>query len=140
MPDPKSQRDLLAELMAGGQKAVVPHLAEMLKRSGIQEIEAPEERDRFWQAALTDEQEQQMWQQEMMARGLTQLIPGAFDTIDIGLKVSKAKYPGRWDMSTGEGRVHESDIAQWAYKQARKGPPVSAQQPSAPTETVEGEY
>lgn len=123
MPEPKAYRNTLAGLMAGGQKALVPHLAEMLKREGIEELDASDERERFWQSALTDAQEQEMWRQEMAARGITQLVPGSPGVIDIGLKISKSKYPTRWDMAPGEGREHESEQATWAYKQAKKGPP-----------------
>ncbi len=140
MPEPKSHRNILAELMAGGQKTLVPHLAEMLKRTGIEEVDASGERERFWQPALTDEQEQEAWRQEMAARGITQLVPGSPEVIDIGLKISKVKYPARWDMAPGEGREHESEQAELSYKHARKGQPQQPQPATEPAPEIEGEY
>ena len=136
MPDtkPLAPRDILARTMRDGRDVLIPHIAEMLRREGIAEVPSDEERRRFWQAALTDEQEQQMWTQAMIARGITQLIPGSPEAIDIGLGISKAKYPDRWDMLEGEGRNHASQQATWAMKHARKGPPApNAAEAPAPT-------
>lgn len=128
MPDPKSPRDILAETMAGGRKVLVPHLAEMLKHRGITEVSAAEERERFYQAAITDEQEQRMWQDEALKRGITEWVPGSPEALDAGLAISKVKYPARWDMSAAEGRNTVSDIATWAMKHARAGPPSPRQE------------
>lgn len=123
MPDAPSPRDLLAETMAGGRKVIVPHLAEMLKTRRVQELGSSEERRRFWQPAITDAEEQQMWRDEMAARGLTALVPGSPAAVDIGLKVSKVKYPDRWDMAPQEGRDTDSAQAEWAARHMRLGPP-----------------
>jgi len=126
--EPKSPRDLLAETMSGGRKVLVPHLAEMLKTNRVKELGSAEERERFWQAAITDAQEAQMWQDEMATRGLTELVPGSPEVVDIGLKVSKAKYPSRWDMMVAEGRDTTPVQAEWAARHARRGPPVPKQE------------
>lgn len=123
MPEPQSSRDILAEQMIQGRKVLVPHLAQMLKRRGIQEVDATEQRRRFWQRVLTPEQEAQLWQQEMAMRGITELVPGSPEALDIGLGIAKQVYPDRFDMMAGEGRDHESDQADWAWKMASKGPP-----------------
>jgi hypothetical protein len=143
MPDkPLAPRDILARTMQDGRTVLIPHLAEMLRREGIATVESPEERRRFWQAAITDEQEQQMWLQEMTARGITELIPGSPEALDIGLGISKVKYPDRWDMAGQEGRNHESQQAEWAMKHARRGPPEpeAAEQPVAAETGTEGTY
>jgi hypothetical protein len=143
MPDkPLAPRDILARTMQDGRTVLIPHLAEMLRREGIATVESPEERRRFWQAAITDEQEQQMWLQEMTARGITELIPGSPEALDIGLGISKVKYPDRWDMTGQEGRNHESQQAEWAMKHARRGPPEpeAAEQPVAAETGTEGTY
>jgi predicted transcriptional regulator len=135
MPEQKTPRDVLAETMDGGRKVIVPLLAEMLKRKGIDEVDTAEQRRRFWQRALTVEQEQQLWQQAMIERGLVQLTPGDPVTIDIGLGISKMVYPDRWDMLPGEGRDHASQQAEWAWKMAKAGPPkpkADEQQPAPP--------
>ena len=139
MPGPIAPRDLIAQTMRDGQRVIVPHLAEMLKREGIETVDAAEERRRFWQRAATPEQEQQMWLTEMAALGLTELLPGSPQALDIGLKISKAVYPDRWDMAGGEGREHESEQAEWAWKMAQKGPPKAAQDEMMPT-MAEGDY
>lgn len=118
-----SPRDILAETMEGGRKVVVPYLAEMLKRTGITEVDSEEERRRFWQRAMTPEQETLLWHEEMVRRGISQLVPGSPEVLEIGLGISKQVYPDRWDMLTGEGRAHQSDQARWAWKLARRGPP-----------------
>lgn len=123
MPDPSSSRDILAETMIQGRKVLTPLLSEMLKRKGIQEVDAAEQRRRFWQRALTPEQEAALWQQEMIARGLTELVPGSPEAVQIGLGISKAVYPDRFDMLEGEGRDHASAQAEWAWKMAQEGPP-----------------
>lgn len=123
-----------------GKQAIVPHLAEMLKRKGIEELPTSEQRRRFHQAAITDEQEQQMWAQEMIARGITQLVPGDPQTIDIGLKISKAKYPDRWDMAAGEGRDTSSAQAEWLWKMARTGPPPEPKTEPAAQDAEDGGY
>jgi hypothetical protein len=127
-----SPRDILAQTMADGRKVLVPYLATMMKRSDIKEVDASEQRRRFWQRALTPEQEQQLWVQELAARGIPQLVPGSPDAVDIGLKISKQTYPDRWDMLPGEGRDNQSDQAMWAWKQAQKGPPASEQDAETP--------
>jgi hypothetical protein len=126
MPDtkPLAPRDILARTMKDGRDVLIPHIAEMLRREGIAEVPSDEERRRFWQAALTDEQEQQMWAQAMIARGITQLIPGSPEAIDIGLGIAKAKYPDRFDMMGQEGRDHASQQALWAMRHAKAGPPT----------------
>lgn len=130
-----SPRDILARTMADGRKVLVPYLAEMLKRSDITEVDAAEQRRRFNQRALTPEQEQQLWVQEMAARGIQQLEPGSPQALDIGLAVSKRVYPDRWDMLAGEGRDGLSEQALWAWKMARKAQPAAEQEaePPAPT-------
>ena len=121
--DPGSPRDILAQTMTDGRKVLVPHLAGLLKRNKIAEVESSEERLRFWQRALSPEQEQLLWQQEMAARGIQQLVPGSPEVLDIDLGISKQVYPSRWDMLPGEGRDDQSDQAMWAWKHAQKGPP-----------------
>ena len=78
-----------------------------------------------------------MWTQAMIARGITQLIPGSPEAIDIGLGIAKAKYPDRFDMMGQEGRDHASQQAMWAMKHAKAGPPApkvdDPMQPAAPT-------
>lgn len=133
MANDATPRDILAQTMKDGRQVMVPYLAEMLKRKGISELDSNEQRRRFWQSALTDEQEQAMWRQEMADRGLTQLEPGSMETLDIGLKISKAKYPDRWDMLAGEGRDSLSQQADWAAAMARKGPPAPEAASPAPT-------
>jgi hypothetical protein len=141
MPDAGSQRDILAEVMAQGRKVLVPHLAEMLKREKIETIGGAEERRRFWQRAMTPEQEQMLWQTEMANRGITELTPDV--ALEIGLGISQKVYPSRWDMATAEGREHESEIAQWAWQHAKKGDPNAAADeqptPAQPAPTNEGE-
>lgn len=127
-----SPRDILARTMADGRKVLVPYLAEMLKRSDIKEVDAAEQRRRFNQRALTPEQEQQLWVQEMAARGIQQLEPGSPEAIDIGLAISKRVYPDRWDMLAGEGRDGLSEQAMWAWKQARKAQPAAEQEAEPP--------
>lgn len=123
MPDTAgSPRDVLAEVMAEGRKVLVPHLAEMLKRTQIKEIDTSEERQRFWQRAITPEQEQLLWQEGMARLGTLELTPD--QALDLGLQISKRVYPDRWDMLGGEGRDAQSDQAMWAWKQAKLGPPV----------------
>lgn len=126
MPEAKSSRDIMAEVMSGGRQALVPMLAEMLKRDGIDEVDTAEERRRFWQRALTPEQEAQLWQQEIANRGITQMTPE--QATDIGLGISKQVYPDRWDMMPGAGRDTEAKQAMWASKHAKLGPPVEKQQ------------
>ena len=130
MPEVKSPRDILGEVMAGAQKTQTPLLAELLKSDRVTEVDSSEERQRFWQSALTDEQEQQMWADAMAARGLTQLVPGSREVLDIGMAVSKAKYPTRFDMMEQEGRTTEAQQAMWAAEHARKGMPEP--KPEAP--------
>lgn len=138
MPDKPAHRDMLAQIMQAGKETLIPHLAEMLKRDALVEVGSDGERRLFWQPALTDEQEARMWQQAMIQRGITELVPGSPAAIEIGLGISKAKYPGRWDMLEGEGRDHASDQAEWAMKHAREGPPKAEQQPAeAPTTGTE---
>lgn len=124
MADTASPRDILARVTADGRKVLVPHLAEMLQREGIETVQSKEERRLFWLRAATPEQEAQMWQDEMLQRGITELAPESPEVLDIGLKISKAVYPARWDMLEGEGRTHASEQAQWAWKHAKKGPPA----------------
>jgi hypothetical protein len=124
--DESSPRDILAQTMADGRKSVVPYLAEMLKRDKIAEVPPDEERRRFWQRALTPEQETALWQQEMQQRGLMELTPEL--ALDIGLKISQQVYPDRWDMMPAEGRDAQSQQAQWAMKHTRAGPPKAMQQ------------
>lgn len=123
MPDTAgSPRDVLAKVMSEGRKTLVPHLAEMLKRTQIKEIDTSEERQRFWQRAITPEQEQLLWQEGMARLGTLELTPD--QALDLGLQISKRVYPDRWDMLGGEGRDAQSDQAMWAWKQAQKGPPT----------------
>ena len=130
-----SPRDILARTMADGRKVLVPYLAEMMKRNKISEVDAAEQRRRFWQRALTPEQEQALWVQEMAARGLTELVPGSPEVLDIGLGISKQVYPDRWDMMGGEGRDSLGAQAKWSWTQARKGPPASEQEAEMPAMT-----
>lgn len=123
MPGPRAPRDILAEVMAGAQRVQTPLLAELLRSDRVQAVDSPEERRRFWQAVLTDEEEAQMWRDEMVARGLTRVLPGSPEALDIGMRISKAKYPDRWDMAGQEGRTTEAQQAQWAWKHAQKGAP-----------------
>ena len=115
--------------MADGRKSVVPYLAEMLRREKIAEVPPDEERRRFWQRALTDKQEQQLWQDEMAQRGMTELTPEL--ALDIGLKIAQSVFPDRWDMMAGEGRMSQSDQANWAMKHTRAGPPKAMVEESA---------
>lgn len=123
MPGPMSRRDLLAEVMAGAQKVQTPLLAEQLRTDRVQAVDTSEERRRFWQAAISEQQEQQMWRDEMAARGLTTVLPGSPEAIDIGMRISKAKYPDRFDMMGQEGRNTVAQQAQWAFRHMQKGPP-----------------
>mgnify|MGYP001586835034 CR=1 FL=1 len=43
MAEEAAPRDVLAEVMDGGKKAIVPHLAEMLRRKGIAEVPTAEQ-------------------------------------------------------------------------------------------------
>lgn len=129
MADP-SPRDILAQVMADGRKSLVPHLAEMLKHADIETLDSAEERRRFWQRAVSPEDEQRLWQQEMATRGLTELDPKS--ALEIGLGISQKVYPARWDMAMAEGRDHESDIAQWAWKHAKRGDPSAEQEQPVP--------
>jgi hypothetical protein len=143
MPDkPLAPRDILARTMQDGRTVLIPHLAEMLRREGIATVESPEERRRFWQRALTPEQEAQMWLQEAVARGITEFIPGSPEVLDIGLGIAKAVYPDRFDMMGQEGRNHASAQAEWAMRHARRGPPEpeAAEQPVAAETGTEGTY
>lgn len=128
MAEVESPRDILARVMDGGRKTVVPLLAEMLRRKGIAEIPSAEERRRYWQRALTVEQEQQLWAEEMARRGIQQLTPGAPETIEMGLGIAKQVFPDRFDMMTGEGRDQASAQAEWAYKHAQRGEPQPRQE------------
>ena len=123
MPEPRSPRDLLAEVMAGAQRVQTPLLAELLKTDRVQPVDSSEERRRFWQAAITDEQEQQMWRDEMAARGLQVVLPGSPEAIDIGMRIAKVKYPDRFDMMSQEGRNTVAQQAQWLWSHAKKWPP-----------------
>lgn len=141
MANAESPRDILATTMRDGRKVIVPLLAEMLKRRGIEEVDNTEERRRFWQRALTPEQEAALWQQEMTSRGITELVPGSPEALDIGLGISKQVYPDRWDMMAGEGRDQGSAQAVWAAKHARRGPPEQTQEPMLESPTpVETTY
>lgn len=131
-----SPRDILAQTMADGRKVLVPHLAEMLKRSDIKEVDTAEQRRRFNQRALTPEQEQQLWVQEMTSRGIAELMPGSPEARDIGLEISKHVYTGRWDMMPGEGRDSLSDQAMWAWNLARTVEPPAAEQEAEPPAPV----
>jgi hypothetical protein len=127
MAAPQSPRDILAEVMDQSRKALVPHLAEMLKRSKIKEVDSSEERTRFWQRALTPEQEQELWRQELVKAGtLDTSALSPQQLLGIGITISQQVYPDRWDMATGEGRDTQSAQAEWAWKQAMKGPPEGA--------------
>lgn len=131
-----SPRDILAKTMSDGRRVLVPLLAQQLKREGIAEVDASEERRRFWQRALTPEQEQALWLQEMAARGIAELVPGSPEALDIGLGISKQTYPSRWDMLPGDGRDDQGSQAAWAWKHARKGPPEPTQEdmPAVPAQ------
>lgn len=120
MPDAESSRDIMARTMTDGRKVLVPYLAEHFKRKGIRELDPAEQKRRFVQAAITDDQERQMWIQEMTSRGLAELVPGSPQALDIGLGIAKVKYPDRFDMLAGEGRDHASDQAEWAMKMAKQ--------------------
>lgn len=109
--------------MAGAQRVQTPLLAELLKSDRVQAVDASEERRRFWTPAISDEQEQQMWRDEAMARGVTAWVPGSPEAIDVGLRISKAKFPDRWDMAQQEGRNTVAQQATWSWKHAKKGPP-----------------
>ena len=128
MPDARSPRDMLAEIMAGARQVMVPHLAEMLRTDRVKNVPPNEERARFWQRALTPEQEQQMWVDEAIARGITAWVPGSAEALDAGLKISKAVFPGRWDMAGQEGRSTEAQQAEWAWKHAKQGAPEPKQE------------
>ncbi len=125
--DAVSSRDILAETMSDGRKAVVPYLAEMMRReSKIAEVPPDEERTRFWQRALTPEQEAQLWASEMQARGITTLTPE--QATDIGLKIGSQVYPDRFDMMGQEGRTTQAQQARWAWKHMQAGPPKAMQE------------
>lgn len=123
MPSTKSRRDLLAEVMAGAQRVQTPLLAELLLSDRVQKVDPSDERRRFWQAAITDEQEQQMWRDEATARGVTAWVPGSPEALDAGLKIAKVKYPDRFDMMGQEGRNTTAQHALWAWGHAKKGMP-----------------
>lgn len=125
MAESASSRDILARVMRDGRKVIVPHIAEMLKREGIETVESKEERRLFWLRAVTPEREARMWLDEMAQRGLTELVPGSPEALEMGLKISKSVYPSRWDMLEGEGRDHQSEQSMWALKAAKQGPPES---------------
>lgn len=127
MPDAESSRDIMARQMTEGRKVLVPYLAEHFKRKGIKQLDAAEQKRRFAQRALTPEQEAALWAQEMASRGLTELVPGSPQVLEIGLGISKQVYPDRWDMMTGEGRDHASDQAEWAMKMAKECFPEPAE-------------
>jgi hypothetical protein len=110
----QSTRDILSETFESGRRVLVPQLATLMRRDKITEVEAAEERRRFWQRAITEQEEASLWQQGMTP-----------------YEISKQVYPDRWDMAGAEGRVHESEIAAWSHKHAQKGTP----QPSAPPMT-----
>lgn len=123
MPDTAgSPRDVLAEVMAEGRKVLVPHLAEMMRRTTVKEVDSSEERQRFWQRALTPEQEALLWQEGMTRLGITDLNPE--QALGLGLEIAKRVYPDRFDMMTGEGRDSQAAQAEWAWGHAKKGPPV----------------
>lgn len=128
-----SPRDILAETMADGRKSVVPYLAEMLKRDKIAEVPSDEERRRFWQRAVTPEQEQQLWLGEMQARGLTPETMTPEQALDLGLKIGQQVYPDRWDMMSGEGRNTQAQQATWAWKHTKLGPPEQKGAPDGTT-------
>jgi hypothetical protein len=109
--------------MEQSRTALTPNLAALLKRDKIKELSSAEERERFWRRALSDEQEQALWQQMMLSKGITQLTPGAPETLAMGLEISKQVYPDRHDMAPGEGRTTEAQQAEWAARHARRGPP-----------------
>lgn len=121
MPEANSPRDILAETMSQGRKALVPNLASMLKREKIAEVPPDEERRLFWQRALTPEHEAQLWRDEMMQRGISELTPE--QAVDIGLKLAQQVYPGRFDMMAAEGRSTQAEQATWAWNHAQHGPP-----------------
>jgi len=136
MSDTKSQRDIMAETMAAGRKSLIPHIAEMLKRDSIVEVPPDEERRRFWTPVLTDEQEAQLWQQEMQQRGLPPVPPDdpaqaeeyLKHMTDIGLKIASQKYPDRFDMMAQEGRDTQAKQAAWAWRHMKAGPPKAMQE------------
>lgn len=137
MPEkPLSPRDIQARVMEDGKKTLVPHLAALLNREGITEVLPAEERRRFWQRAMTPEQEQEVWVQEMAQAGITQLVPGAPETIELGLRVAATVYPDRFDMLAQEGRDTPSAQAAWAMKHARRGPPTPKPRPAPTTPAV----
>ena len=123
MPDAKAPRDIFAETMSDGRKVLVPYLAEMLKRGKISEVDAKDERRRFWLRAMTEEQEAQLWQQAMLQRGLTPETLTPEQATDIGLGIAKQVYQARFDMMEKEGRDTPSAQATWAWKHAQMGPP-----------------
>lgn len=122
MPD-QSQRDVLGQTMADGKRVLVPLLAEMLKSGKQQQIDASEERRRFWTPAITDEEEAALWEEAMMRAGKTPETMTEQDVVRLGLPISRIKYPDRWDMAGQEGRTTDAQQAEWALKHALKGPP-----------------
>lgn len=136
MPELTAPRDILAQVMKDGKDVMVPLLAEQLKREAIDEVPSDEQRRLWWQRALTPEQEQQEWMNEMAARGLTELIPGSPEVTEIGLKIAPKVYPSRFDMMTAEGRDSQSAQAVWSWKMAKTKPPEPKveEQPVMPTE------
>lgn len=123
MPESSAPRDVLAETMADSRKALVPHLAALLKREKIVEVPPDEERRRFWKRAMTPEQEAQLWTTELATRGL---LPEALTpevATDIGLKIGQQVYPDRYDMMPQDGRDTQAKQANWAWKHAKLGPP-----------------
>lgn len=139
MPDkPLAPRDILARVMDDGKKTLTPHLAEMLRRDGIEEVDGGEQRRRFWQRAISPEQEAILWQQAMVQRGITQLLPGSPAALEIGLGISKSVYPDRWDMAPQEGRDHQSQQAEWAWTLARRGAPQPKADEMQPVEAPPG--
>lgn len=137
MPEaPSSPRDILAETMADGRKVITPYLAEMLKTSRVAEVPTAEERKRFWQRAMNEQQEAELWVTEMQRRGLPPVPPAdpvqadeyLKQMTDVGLGISKQVYVDRWDMMPQEGRDTQADQARWAWKHAKVGPPQAMQE------------
>lgn len=123
MAESPSQRDVLGEFMASSKKELIPYLAEMMRTRRVQEVGTAEMRRRFWQPAITDDEEQRLWEEEMVRDGLTPDTLTPEHVLRIGLKLSQIKYPDRWDLAGQEGRTTDAQKSMWAYQMAEKGPP-----------------
>lgn len=124
MAEQQGTRDIVADVMAQGRKTTVPILAEMLKREKIARVAPADEHALFWTRALTPEEEQAKGQELMQQQGVTGPMTPKQE-LAFRLELSKHVFPQRWDAARGGGRSAPSEIAMWADKHAKKGPPTT---------------